>query len=119
MHNRQHDKVFILLLFFLLHCVAKAFSQEYSYTIYDTKDGLAGTVVYDAVQDNEGFMWFATENGLSRFDGKSFRNFTIKDGLPDNEILKLFLDSKDRLWIMPFKQAICYYYKGKIYNSGN
>ena len=58
--------------------------------------------MYDATQDKEGFMWFATENGLSRFDGKNFKTFTTKDGLPDNEILKLFLDSKGRLWIMPF-----------------
>jgi len=75
--------------------------------------------VYDAIQDKEGFMWFATENGLSRFDGKNFKTFTTKDGLPDNEILKLFLDSKGRLWIMPFRPTICYYYKGKIYNKEN
>ena len=36
-------------------------------------------------------MWFATENGLSRFDGKNFKTFTTKDGLPDNEILKIFI----------------------------
>jgi ligand-binding sensor domain-containing protein len=75
--------------------------------------------VYDALQDREGFMWFATENGLSRFDGKDFKTFTTKDGLPDNEILKLFLDSKGRVWIMPFRPSLCYYYKGKIYNKNN
>jgi ligand-binding sensor domain-containing protein len=83
------------------------------------KDGLAGSVVYDVLQDKEGFMWFATENGLSRFDGKDFKTFTTNDGLPDNEILKLFLDSKGRLWIMPFKASICYYFKGKIHNKRN
>jgi ligand-binding sensor domain-containing protein len=75
--------------------------------------------VYDAIQDKEGFMWFATENGLSRFDGKNFKTFTTKDGLPDNEVLKLFLDSKGRLWIMPFRPSVCYYYKGKIHNRDN
>jgi hypothetical protein len=110
-------KIYFLLQYFVLGITVNSYSQDYSYIRYDTKDGLAGSVVYDALQDNEGFMWFATENGLSRFDGKDFTTFTTKDGLPDNEILKLFLDSKGRVWIMPFRPSICYYYKGKIYNS--
>src|SRR5215831_12923867 len=105
----------LLLLIVAFHC----YSQDYSFIRYDTRDGLAGSVVYDALQDNEAFMWFATENGLSRFDGTNFKTFTTKDGLPDNEVLRLFLDSKGRVWIMPFKPSVCYYYKGKIYNRGN
>ena len=115
---RSCIKNFIVLLLFVL-TVFRAFSQDYSFIRYDTRDGLAASVVYDAIQDKEGFMWFATENGLSRFDGKNFKTFTTKDGLPDNEVLKLFLDSKGRLWIMPFKSSICYYYKGKIHNRTN
>src|SRR5436190_6176036 len=109
--------IFLQLLFLII--ALHSHSQDYSFIRYDTRDGLAGSVVYDAIQDKEGFMWFATENGLSRFDGKNFKTFTTKDGLPDNEILKLFLDSKGRLCIMPFKPSICYYYKGKIYNKFN
>ncbi len=71
------------------------------------------------MQDKEGFLWFATETGVSRFDGTSFKNFTTAEGLPDNEILKLFVDSKGRVWMMPFKKAVCYYYKGKIHNTEN
>src|SRR4030095_1787186 len=110
------NKKIIILLHLSLALELISFSQEYSYINYNTRDGLAGSVVYDALQDQEGFMWFATENGLSRFDGKNFKTFTTKDGLPDNEILKLFLDSKGRVWIMPFRPSLCYYYKGKIYN---
>ena len=112
-------KNLIVLQLSLLLNTPDVFSQDYSFIRYDTRDGLAASVVYDAIQDKEGFMWFATENGLSRFDGKNFKTFTTKDGLPDNEILKLFLDSKGRLWIMPFKATVCYYYKGKIYNNNN
>jgi ligand-binding sensor domain-containing protein/two-component sensor histidine kinase len=96
-----------------------SFSQEYNYIHYDVKDGLAGSTVYDMCQDNEGFIWFATEAGLSRFDGTHFKNFTTADGLPETEILELFADSKGRIWMAPFKNAICYYYKGKIYNQEN
>jgi Histidine kinase/Two component regulator propeller len=94
-------------------------AQEYSYIHYDAKNGLADNYVYHAVQDHDGFLWFATEIGVSRFDGTKFVNFTTADGLPDNEILKLFVDSKNRVWMMPFKNSLCYYYKNKIYNATN
>jgi len=106
------------IVIFLLYAFP-VIAQEYSYTHYDSKDGLPSSTVYCMTQDKEGFMWFGTETGLSRFDGTSFRNFTQEDGLPDNEIIQLFADSKGRVWIAPFKKAICYYYKGKIYTQEN
>ncbi len=95
------------------------FSQEYGYTHYESKDGLPGSTVYCMTQDKEGFLWFGTDIGLSRFDGTHFKNFTKEDGLPDNEIIQLFADSKGRVWIAPFKKSVCYYYKGKMYTPKN
>jgi ligand-binding sensor domain-containing protein len=94
-------------------------AQEYSYVNYNIKDGLAGSVVYCMVQDHDGFIWFGTETGLSRFDGSRFVNYTTNDGLPDNEIIRLFVDSKNRVWITPFKNRICYYQHGKIHTQEN
>lgn len=68
-------------------------------------------------QDKAGFLWFATETGLSRYDGREFKNFTVKDGLPDNEVLRVYADSRGRVWIMTFKKAVAYYYQNKIYTS--
>ncbi len=104
--------VFILLSL----CV---FAQEYSYTHYDLSDGLAGSTVYCTAQDRDGFMWFGTETGVSRFDGTHFHNYSTSDGLPDVEIIQMFGDSKNRLWMAPFRKSICYYYKGKIHNPDN
>ncbi|MDO9374126.1 MAG: histidine kinase [Ferruginibacter sp.] len=89
--------------------------QDYSYVHYEPRDGLAGFMVYDMCQDKEGFMWYATENGASRYDGTRFRNFTTADGLPDNEVLELFSDSKGRIWLSTFSKFICYYYDGDIH----
>ena len=91
--------------------------QEYNYVHYDTKDGLAGSTVYNITQDNEGFIWFATEFGVSRFDGKTFKNFTTDNGLTDNEVLKVCADKKGRVWIMPFNKSLFYYYKGKLFDA--
>jgi ligand-binding sensor domain-containing protein len=95
------------------------YAQEYSYSQYDVKDGLSGYTVYCAVEDKDGFMWFGTETGLTRFDGTHFRNFTTRDGLPDNEIIRLSVDSRNRVWILPFKNSVAYYWKGKIHNQQN
>lgn len=109
------------LLYFILSGVLPLWTsaQEYNYVRYDTKDGLAGSTVYDICQDRDGFIWFATEAGLSRFDGTRFKNFTTADGLPDAEVLKLYTDHTGRVWIAPFKNTVCYYYQGKIYTAAN
>jgi ligand-binding sensor domain-containing protein len=94
-------------------------AQEYSYTHYGIADGLAGATVFCITQDKEGFIWTGTETGVSRFDGTRFKNFTPSDGLPDLEILLLYCDSQDRVWMAPFRMAVCYYYQGKIHNQQN
>jgi ligand-binding sensor domain-containing protein len=109
----------ISLFLLLTACFFRANSQQYSYKHYDIKDGLAGNNVYHAVMDLHNFLWFCTETGVSRFDGTHFKNFTTADGLPDNEILKMFVDSRGRVWMAPFKNEISYYEKGKIHNAKN
>jgi ligand-binding sensor domain-containing protein len=106
-------------LFIIILYPTYSFAQEFSYSRYDSKEGLAGSTVYCLVQDRDGFMWFGTETGLSRFDGTHFRNFTREDGLPDNDIIQLFADTRGRVWISPFKKTICYYYKGIIHSNQN
>ena len=109
---------FLGILLFLLTPYS-SFPQEYSYTHYDVADGLAGSTVYCITQDREGFIWAATETGVSRFDGTHFRNFTIADGLPDIEMLRLYGDRIGRLWMAPFRKTVCYWYKNRIHNQDN
>ena len=87
-------------------------SQEFARRQYTVKDGLPGSIVYHALQDNNGFIWFATNQGVSRFDGNTFRNFSKEDGLPDNEILRLYLDRYHNLWCVSFVGIPAVYYNG-------
>lgn len=66
---------------------------------YSVDDGLAGSNVYDAIQDQEGYLWFGTSMGLCRFDGYAFRNYSIAEGLPYNDIWFLHQDSNRRIWL--------------------
>lgn len=103
----------------LLSAGSDVTAREYSYLHFQVRDGLPGNNIYCITQDQDGFIWIATETGLSRFDGTSFKNYTAKEGLPGNEVYALYADHKNRVWILPFKKDICYYYKGKIYNKSN
>ncbi|MFT3908374.1 MAG: two-component regulator propeller domain-containing protein [Ferruginibacter sp.] len=107
---------FLLFLFFLGYSV---YGQQYISTHYDTRNGLPGSNVHGISQDKDGFIWFSTETGLSRFDGTHFRNFTTADGLPTNEVFGTLVDSKNRVWLTVFKNSVCYYLDGKIHNQQN
>ncbi len=111
-------KVILLLLYTvtLLLNVNTIKGQSVNYT---ANDGLASNTVYDLCQSTSGYLWFATENGLSRFDGKNWRTFTTDDGLPDNEVLKLFADTKGRVWISTYNKQIAYIYNNTIKNKNN
>ena len=48
---------------------------------FTTRDGLASNVVNCGLQDRQGYIWFGTNHGLTRFDGHRFANFYVeKDG---------------------------------------
>lgn len=61
---------------------------------YGVADGLLRDNVFKIRQDSRGFLWFCTVDGISRFDGYSFKNFTTEEGLPDRHVND-FLETRD------------------------
>jgi ligand-binding sensor domain-containing protein len=56
--------------------------------------------VHSIIQDKEGFIWFATTgDGVYRYDGKTFTNFTTKDGLNSNCVLSMLQDHSGNIWL--------------------
>jgi len=57
--------------------------------------------LYSLAEDGAGMIWIATNMGLSRLNPQSntFKNFFIKDGLPDDNIMGLLFDGKESIWI--------------------
>ncbi|MBI3413833.1 MAG: hypothetical protein HY043_00720, partial [Verrucomicrobia bacterium] len=58
--------------------------------IYTSFDGLTPSFIRDIRVDGQGAMWLGTWDGLSRFDGQSFRTFTTRDGLKENGVIGAF-----------------------------
>ncbi|MDA3779749.1 MAG: hypothetical protein PF487_05970, partial [Bacteroidales bacterium] len=60
--------------------------QNPTYKHYTIKNGLPSSETYHVFQDSKGYIWFATNMGVSRFDGYEFKNFDVQDGLVDNTV---------------------------------
>src|SRR6266568_6928579 len=66
---------------------------------YTTADGLASNTVLSIASDSRGFLWFATAEGLSRFDGYGFSNQTESTGLPHRTINQVLIGRRGNYWL--------------------
>ena len=94
----------LLIFFFLVGLVLDTYAAiELRSTRMRTSDGLPNNSVRYIYQDSKGFLWLATLNGLSRYDGNSFLTFRPETGdevsLADNRIYSITEDKNGFLWI--------------------
>lgn len=75
--------------------------RHYGYQSWQTDDGLPQNTVHAVLQTRDGYMWFATEAGLVRFDGVQFTVFDKQNTpqLGSGLIYSLFEDKQGALWI--------------------
>lgn len=86
-------------LFFVLMLLLPFVAEGYDFRNYGTENGLSQNTVHRILQDRRGFMWFATKDGLNRFDGQMFRRIDVSEGEPCSFITTLYEDSKGDIWI--------------------
>jgi ligand-binding sensor domain-containing protein len=98
------------IVFFICCCCTQwLYPQTTQIIRYTTKEGLPSNSIYRTVIDKKGFLWIAGETGVSRYDGRTFKNYFTTQGLPDNEVTELIVDSSGRLWALPFRKKPSYY----------
>ena len=57
------------------------------------QDGLADNTITSIYKDDDGFMWFGTNDGISRYDGRTVRNFKPQESyIPNSVIVRLSHD---------------------------
>lgn len=67
-------KTIYIILLFVLKTINISSQEGILYTL---KDGLSNSLINEVCQDNEGFIWVATDYGLNRFDGINFKTFNL------------------------------------------
>ena len=104
-------RVFIISVFVLL-LTAAVNGRSYYFRHYRNDNGLSNNTVMASIQDQRGFMWFGTKEGLTRFDGFQFKVFlhspSVSNCLISNFITALCEDSDGWIWIGT-PEGICYY----------
>ena len=98
MSSRVHIKSFViwtLAISFLIPFSLIAQQDKISFVEYGVAEGLPEELVADVVQDDQGYMWFTTQNGLVKFDGYTMEVFRASAN-PD-DTLSLRLRSLSRL----------------------
>jgi ligand-binding sensor domain-containing protein len=99
---RRHEISLILLIFLTANVAAQVRPQNLIKR-WGVKDGLSQGVVNSITQDDQSFVWLATEDGLNRFDGYTFKTFRYNPedskSIPDNFIQHLFKDASGNLWV--------------------
>jgi len=83
---------------------------------YTELDGLPSMTLYDILQDEMGYLWIASDNGISVYDGENFRNYGPEDGLSALSIIHLYKDYKERIWGLGYNGTLSCIDDGKVLN---
>jgi ligand-binding sensor domain-containing protein/signal transduction histidine kinase len=117
---------------FLLLCLISftGFAQrksikQYVHQVWTTENGLPQNSAGSIVQTRDGYIWFATQEGLARFDGVEFKVFdrTNTKELPSSSFVRMKEDSAGGLWARPigFAPGVVRYHNGSftLYDTSN
>ena len=102
----------LYIILYLQAIIASSFAQGLiNVQHYSTENGLSQNIIQNMIQDDEGYIWFATRNGIEKFDGYTFKNYksypTDKVKLRYNRLIQLIKGGKHTIW--------CQTYDDKIY----
>ena len=95
----------------LLQFTATTQHIDYQFDNYSLKEGLPSSEVYSVLRDSKNYLWFATDHGICRYDGYSFK----KIPLPDNTVFHIREDNKDRIWLGTYSGQLFYVQNDEVY----
>lgn len=108
-------KIVSLLLLFAMPLL---YAQDPYHYFIDRSKGLPSNSVYDIFQDKIGYMWFATDEGLCRYDGAKFTTY-YSDQQTSRSGSCISQDKYGRIWYSNFDGYLYYITNGKLKALGN
>jgi len=82
-------------------------AERLSIKTYTSAQGLAHSYVPRIFRDPQGFLWFCTPDGLSRFDGQNFTTYGLDDGLSFPEFTYFLRTSDGAYWVATNGSGVC------------
>jgi ligand-binding sensor domain-containing protein len=104
----------LFLSLFLLTLSGYLFAQKMYMRRINTEGEIPAHEIYNVFQDNSHYIWFASDAGVWRFDGKEYEGFTAAEGLPDNVVFGFFEDQRSRLWLKLFNNKVAFIENEKV-----
>ena len=93
----------LMVVFLFSSFSSHAFQQDLRFKQLNNLNGLSNSPSYGVIQDEQGFIWMATQDGLTRYDGENFiqyvKNTSNQNSLADNFVRKVFIDNNNTLWV--------------------
>src|SRR5574344_2638828 len=90
-------------IFLCLFCKGQ---ENFTFTHYSSEDGLSQNTIMSIMKDRKGYMWFATWDGLNKFDGYTFKTYkatqTNKYNLTNNRIDYICEDRYGYIWLLTY-----------------
>lgn len=101
--------IITLLLFFSFGTIQA--QPNCTITHYSSEDGLSQNSIMSMVQDQDGFLWFSTWNGINKFDGYEFKVYKARQenslGLINSRVDLLKVDKYNFIWLQTYDDRIC------------
>ncbi|MFN2423854.1 MAG: two-component regulator propeller domain-containing protein [Cryomorphaceae bacterium] len=103
---------------FLVSPPVDLFAQEYLYDRWGVKEGLPQNTVNQVIQTRDGYIWLATESGLTRFDGVEFTTFNTENtpAIKSNRIKILFENNNGDLLIGSHNGGLAAFRENQFFN---
>ena len=101
----------LLSVILLLAIVFTAHTQQHCFfTHYSTEDGLSQNTVMSILQDHKDNLWFATWDGINRFNGYTFKTYKARQGnyisLTNNRADRMYEDRYGFLWLLTYDNRV-------------
>ena len=100
--NTAYKKIWLWLLL----CPFFSAAQTFRLTQLTTHDGLPIDNVYAAGQDDDGFIWFGTDFGISKYDGNQFTNYYKNNGMANKAVTDIVYAGGDSLIFFSYPLTI-------------
>ena len=107
---------FLKIIVLLIVCTVSncyADIDNYNIKVYDEDSDFFGIFIYTIVQDDDGYLWIGTDEGLHQFDGKHLTNLNKKDSTINDLVTAAVVPSDKGLIFGYFKGGVSTYKHGK------